>query len=50
VTGGGSIGEGIQVWDMRRVDKPIRTFSWEGIPETDGLGTLVAPKKDNFFV
>jgi WD40 repeat protein len=29
VTGGGSMGEGIRLWDMRKLGKPIRQFFWE---------------------
>ena len=29
VTGGGTLGEGIQLWDMRNLSKPTSTINWE---------------------
>jgi hypothetical protein len=29
VTGGGSMGEGIRLWDMRKLGKPVRQFIWD---------------------
>lgn len=28
VTGGGTLGEGVQVWDMRQLDEPLLKFRW----------------------
>jgi len=28
VTGGGSRGEGVQLWDIRDVTKPLKTLNW----------------------
>ena len=44
MTGGGSLGEGIHTWDMRKTDKPIRAFSWEGLTGSDSL------TKDKYYV
>lgn len=49
VTGGGSLGEGIHTWDMRKVNKPLRSFSWEGVTPP-GEGENASTSKDKFFV
>lgn len=28
VTGGGTLGEGIQMWDFRNFERPVRQFTW----------------------
>ena len=28
VTGGGTLGEGVQVWDLRHLDEPLMKFKW----------------------
>jgi hypothetical protein len=45
VTGGGSLGEGIHLWDMRKLDKPMKAFGWEGT-KNEGI----AQKIDKYFV
>lgn len=49
VTGGGSLGEGIHLWDMRKTDKPTKALSWAG--ET-GASQVVGEeqKHDPYFV
>jgi hypothetical protein len=32
VTGGGTMGEGIQVWDMRNLKKSVYQIRWDGSP------------------
>lgn len=44
VTGGGSLGEGIQIWDMRKLKDPIRQLNWEDEKPVTG------PPKDDYFV
>ena len=29
LTGGGTLGEGLQLWDMRNMDKPFATIKWD---------------------
>jgi WD40 repeat protein len=29
VTGGGSLGEGIRLWDMRKLQEPLKQIQWD---------------------
>lgn len=40
VTGGGTLGEGVKLWDYRNLNEPVREFIWREMPET---GEIINP-------
>ena len=50
VTGGGTLGEGVNLWDMRDLENPIKEFNWSSSQSGDILNPVVncvqfVPKK-----
>jgi len=41
VTGGGTLGEGVQVWDMRALETPVIKYSWGTHANGDELNPIV---------
>lgn len=41
VTGGGTLGEGVQMWDFRQLDRPLRKFTWSVAPSGDIVNPIV---------
>jgi WD40 repeat protein len=41
VTGGGTLGEGVKTWDMRRLGNPLREFNWSTVDNGDVLNPIV---------
>ena len=41
VTGGGTLGEGLQLWDYRRLDEPMKKFTWSVAQSGDIVNPIV---------
>ena len=41
VTGGGTLGEGVNLWDMRDLENPIKEFNWSSSQSGDILNPVV---------
>ena len=41
VTGGGTLGEGLAMWDFRDLSKPIINFAWDHAPNGDLLNPVI---------
>jgi len=41
VTGGGTLGEGVKLWDMRNFDEPVMQFNWGQHENGDILNPIV---------
>lgn len=41
VTGGGTLGEGVQVWDFRNLERPVKKFVWSTAPSGDIVNPIV---------
>jgi len=41
VTGGGTLGEGVKLWDMRDLENPVKEFIWSKAPNGDNLNPIV---------
>lgn len=40
-TGGGTLGEGVQVWDFRNLSQPVQKFIWSVAPSGDVVNPIV---------
>ena len=55
VTGGGTLGEGVKLWDLRNLESPVKEFSWSATNEGELINPTVncvkfVPKKDLVLV
>lgn len=41
VTGGGTLGEGVQIWDFRNLERPVTKCVWNVAPSGDILNPIV---------
>jgi len=41
VTGGGTLGEGVQLWDFRNLTEPVTKFTWSVAPSGDIVNPIV---------
>ena len=41
VTGGGSLGEGVQLWDFRDLENPVVQYTWDTVENGDSLNPIV---------
>mmetsp|Transcript_4023 Transcript_4023/g.5356 ORF Transcript_4023/g.5356 Transcript_4023/m.5356 type:complete len:302 (+) Transcript_4023:125-1030(+) len=41
VTGGGTLGEGVQIWDLRRLEKPVKKMVWSIAYNGDIINPIV---------
>jgi WD40 repeat protein len=41
VTGGGTLGEGVQLWDFRNLERPLKKFVWFVAPSGDIVNPVV---------
>ena len=41
VTGGGSLGEGVQLWDFRDLENPVVQYTWDTVDNGDSLNPVV---------
>jgi len=41
VTGGGTLGEGVKLWDLREIETPVKEFTWSKAPNGDDLNPIV---------
>lgn len=55
VTGGGTLGEGVKLWDMRDLESPVKEFNWSSTQNGEILNPIVncvkfVPTKDLILV
>ena len=41
MTGGGTLGEGVQIWDFRNFERPVQKMIWDVAPSNDILNPVV---------
>ena len=55
VTGGGTLGEGVKLWDVRNLAHPINQFNWSSAKNGDIINPVIncvkfVPKRDLILV
>lgn len=41
MTGGGTLGEGVQLWDFRNFERPVQKMVWDVAPSSDIVNPIV---------